>query len=1075
MNPMIYKNTLTAIRLIFTLILVLVTTSLFAQDPGFFLDDWQERSAVFPSHEMTEKPWKAATVNVKVEMDSVVNKIPHLIFGNNAVTYGKALIENARAISDLTNLKPNVLRWPGGSLSDHYFWNASPSSKPGDVPEDFNVWYGMDSNWAMSLDEYYDLLEETGSTGIICVNYGYARYGLSADPVAAAAHMAAEWVRYDKGRTRYWEIGNENYGSWEAGYEIDQSVNQDGQPKRISGKLYGEHCRVYIDSMRIAAAEVGNDIKIGVVAYDSEESWDALSSVWNEEMMPEVGHMADFIVVHSYFTPYAENSSVSTILNSHHVPGDMMDVIVADMAEAGQEMIPVAMTEWNIFAVGSKQQVSYIAGMHAALVLGEYVINDYGMASRWDLLNNWAEGDDHGLFSTGGEPGVDPLNPRPAFFYMFYWQKYLGDRMVASSVEANNDVISYASSFSSGDCGMVLINKGKTEQIVAVEIDSMEVGKRYYTHTLTGGSDNGDFSRKVYLNGYGTDEEGGGPDEYESIKALASETKGGIRVELPPLGTVYLLVEKMELAYASSKVEKDPQVVDVTFTREVDSVGTPSGFIIAANGTDTLDIDTVQIDPIHTRVLHIHLEQPVLNTDVVTISYDGMNVRAMDGEMLKAFSGETADNLLPGSAPVVKKAYTNEAGTEVHLSFLKDMQLQGATQANFNLHALADQDSTLSLSGVIIDTADAKKIIISSADPLFAEHQLFISYAGAEIISSDGGILAYVDSMEVENNAPGFPPEVLLAKVNPLGSGVEVTFSKNMLDLSALAEAFSITVDGQTRAITEITSEENGASIYIEGSLFAEEEVELSYSGTAAISEDRGVLAIFTDLAVTNDLIPPYVFEIPGVIDAENYMYNFGIECEACGDAEGGQNLCGIDPGDYVDFRIHVTRTGEYKCIIRTAAMKSTGYIRIQTPFLETVDRKWVKIPLTGGWQTWSSVPTSFSLEEGIQTIRLYAQTDGYNINWLSLEPDTATHVEDVQVEEISIYPNPAAGHITIKSGSKGISGISIVDITGSEVLRREYDTPFFSKTLDLDLPAGLYLVKVRTGSSARVSRLIIR
>jgi hypothetical protein len=78
------------------------------------------------------------------------------------------------------------------------------------------------------------MLQQTGNKGMITVNYGYARYGTSDDPVAAAAHLAADWVRYDNGRTKYWEIGNENAGSWEADYRIDQSKNKDGQPEFIT-------------------------------------------------------------------------------------------------------------------------------------------------------------------------------------------------------------------------------------------------------------------------------------------------------------------------------------------------------------------------------------------------------------------------------------------------------------------------------------------------------------------------------------------------------------------------------------------------------------------------------------------------------------------------------------------------------------------------------------------------------------------------------------------------------------------------------------------------------------------------
>jgi hypothetical protein len=527
------------------LILLFIFPAIRAQDPGFFLDDWQEKIAELPDYITVDKTNTAPSIQINVNMSQAINKVPQYIYGNNAVVWGGNMNEHATVMTDINNLDPHVLRWPGGNLSQEYFWNRSSSQRPDDIPPDMNPWYGVnDDNWQMSTDDYYDLLANTNSTGIISVNYSYARYGTGPDPVANAAHLAAEWVRYDNGRSKFWEIGNENFGNWEAGYQIDVTKNQDGQPEYISGQLYGQHCKVFIDSMRAAATETGVDIKIGVVAYDAENSWDPIQTVWNEQMMPLVGDLADFLIVHSYFTPYNENSTVSTILNSHNVPAGIMSAVVSDMAEAGKPMIPVAFTEWNIFAVGSMQQVSYINGMHAALVLGELVKNDYGLATRWDLTNGWNNGDDHGMFSRGGEPGVDYYNPRPVFFYMYYFQKYFGDRMVQTFVTGNNKIIAYGSSFSSGEAGLVITNKSTTGETALIEFTDFKPGNRYYFHTLKGGDDNGDFSRKVFLNGHGTYEEGGGPDDYEDIKAYSSEVEGGIKLDLPPLSVVYLMVDK---------------------------------------------------------------------------------------------------------------------------------------------------------------------------------------------------------------------------------------------------------------------------------------------------------------------------------------------------------------------------------------------------------------------------------------------------------------------------------------------------------------------------------------------------
>jgi hypothetical protein len=46
----------------------------------------------------------------------------------------------------------------------------------------------------------WDNMLRINSERVICLNYRYARYGTGPDPAAAAAHMAAEWVLYDKGR-----------------------------------------------------------------------------------------------------------------------------------------------------------------------------------------------------------------------------------------------------------------------------------------------------------------------------------------------------------------------------------------------------------------------------------------------------------------------------------------------------------------------------------------------------------------------------------------------------------------------------------------------------------------------------------------------------------------------------------------------------------------------------------------------------------------------------------------------------------------------------------------------------------
>ncbi|TVR71276.1 MAG: T9SS C-terminal target domain-containing protein [Marinilabiliales bacterium] len=575
-----------------------------ARAQGFFLDDWTPKTIEITDFDEVIQTTEEATVTVSVRADSVITRVSPFVYGHNAAAWGGKLNESSRALENIQNLSPNVIRWPGGSMSNNYFWNASSRATcPPDLPPDFEyraLHYGSNNqDWTMSVDNYYDLLEKTNSEGSISINYSYARYGTGDDPVRTAARYAADWVRYDNGRTRFWEIGNENYGSWESGYIIDQSLNQDGQPRLISGELYGKHARVFIKEMRKAARETGHDIKIGVVTRNEHVTYtDNVMNSWNRGMMSQVGDMADFFIPHTYFTPYKENSGVDVILNSETKVKSIRDYIDGGLKNhAGLDPQPIALTEWNIFAEGRMQQVSFINGMHAALVLGEAIKNQYGMTIRWDLVNGWSDGDNHGIFADG-EPGIPRYTPRAPFFHMYYFQKFFGDRMVHLAVEGNADVVGYASRFHSGQSGIVLVNKGTAGQVVTINMENFNAGDRYYYYLLTGGNDNGDFSRKVYVNGLTTSYDGGGPDNYSEIIPYGTTIEGDIRLELPGRGTLFVIVEQ-DTTLPGQTIEFDPLPVKM--------VG-DSDFRLHATASSGLQVKFATTDPQVAVVRHDRVE-----------------------------------------------------------------------------------------------------------------------------------------------------------------------------------------------------------------------------------------------------------------------------------------------------------------------------------------------------------------------------------------------------------------------------------------------------------------------------------
>jgi hypothetical protein len=529
-----------------------------AATQGFFLDYWQSKTYATPDYVESAVPG-VATTTVTVDASSVITKIPLTIFGHNANNWMSRMYNEPIFINHLTNLKPNLIRWPAGSGSDCYFWNCNQDQPPADAPTRLRqangtfstsglYTYGKTANsWQATLDDYYSVLQQSNSTGLITVNYGYARYGTSANPVAVAAHLAADWVRYDNGRTKYWEVGNENYGDWEWGYRIDQAANKDGQPEYLTGKLYAQHFKVFADSMRRAASQIGKTIYIGAVMQESvTASWQTIcTQTWNTTMIPEANNVPDFYIGHNYITPYNEISSASTVLNAAlTVPTIMMNFMKNEITTNGGTLKPIAFTEWNMWAKDLKQQVSNTSGTFAVIVQGEALKNKFGLSARWDLYNGGSDGNDHGLFSTGAEAGVSRWSPRPSFYYMYYFQKCIGDRLVDAVVTGSTAVKAYASTFTSGQASVALLNTTGTIQTVLLKFSNFRLGSRFYWYSLEGSNDNGEFSRKVLVNGSGPAEVAGGPANYATLQARSATTANGIRVTVPAWSGVFVMVDK---------------------------------------------------------------------------------------------------------------------------------------------------------------------------------------------------------------------------------------------------------------------------------------------------------------------------------------------------------------------------------------------------------------------------------------------------------------------------------------------------------------------------------------------------
>ena len=538
------------VYLIFSGTIFLINANLFGQNTeDCFLDDFEFRTAEIPESVNAVKPDEPVSVNVTIQGDTL-GKISKYVFGNAIAAWAGAH-DDPTLIKNTALLAPTLIRFPGGNWSDAYFWNGLTDDLPDSMYDGttYNTttktaekkeyyWQTGKGGWQTTPDQYYAFRENSNvNQGLITINYAYARYGMSDDPVAQAAHYAAGWVRYDNGRTKFWEIGNENGGPWQPGWMIDTTLNKDGQPQIISGELYGKHFKVFVDSMKAAAEEIGATIYIGgQVVIDGPTSWNFVDRTWNEGFFKEAGDKADFYVVHDYF---GDNYRAENLLNiAVTEPKGNADYLKQDFVNWNAYPKPIALTEYNIGLNATPiQSTSYINGMQAVILMSEMIKNNYGLGARW-LLNSGET-----TIFYGGSDRDYLYHPHAEFYYLYYLPKFYGDHAI-SAVSSDEDIVCYASKYSSGETGVVIVNKGIEEQVIGIDTTALGCGQKYYIYSFRGGTDNGDFSQNVYVNGYGPSPYHWGPyEELSDIPAYSYTVDDEIKFTSPGRSVQMILIE----------------------------------------------------------------------------------------------------------------------------------------------------------------------------------------------------------------------------------------------------------------------------------------------------------------------------------------------------------------------------------------------------------------------------------------------------------------------------------------------------------------------------------------------------
>ncbi len=422
---------------------LLIQDALGAPQPAFYVDDVQIGAAPAP-----------ALVHLNVDATQALRKADARWFGINMATWD-GYLNNATTASLLKQAGILTTRLPGGSGSDWYHWAANASQNV--------VFYQNATN-----------LGANGQT-FVTVNYG-----------TGTSSEAAGWVNdaniIHHCNFKYWEIGNECYGSWEG----DNNTNNG----YVAHDPYTYAVRA-ADYMQLMRA-VDPTIKIGVVAAPGDSSYinnhnhsaynprtHATVYGWTPVMLAtlkSLGAQPDFLIHHVYpqYTgapspPNPSPDSDPLLLQNNNWTGDAVTLRqeISDYWGAGGTNIELCCTENNSdSSLGGKQLSSLVNGLYLADTLSRLMQTEFNSYLWWDLRNGTGNGGDldpslYGWRNYGDEgiiTGLTGLNP--TYYSMKLMQYFVrpGDMVL----NASSDYLllsAYASYRSDGALNLLVINK----------------------------------------------------------------------------------------------------------------------------------------------------------------------------------------------------------------------------------------------------------------------------------------------------------------------------------------------------------------------------------------------------------------------------------------------------------------------------------------------------------------------------------------------------------------------------------------------------------------------------------------
>jgi hypothetical protein len=458
-------------------------------EPTFYLDDIQLNAIVPPP----------TVVHFAINAGQPIRTADARWFGLNAALWD-SYYDTPTTVSLLNQLATRLIRLPGGSLSDEYHWVLDQSGT--------NTF-----RWVTSFASFIHVITNASvnAQAIITANYGtgtpqeaaaWVAYcnasasstvSLGVDAKGTNWQTAGYWASLraaaplgsDDGKNflrisrtaplgfKYWEVGNECYGSWETD---SNNVAHDPYTYALRATNYIALMKAVDPTIEVGVVSVpGEDSSVNNTNHPAFNSREGVShNGWTPVMLNTLnsaGVTPDFLVDH-FYSEYGSDNDAALLQAAANWSSDAISLRqqLTDYMGSSGSNAELLVTENNADSgKQGKQSTSVVNGLYLADSLAQLMKTEFNSFVWWDLRNGTDTNGAGGDFSaslygwrTNGDLGIiGNLNTLYPTFYTF--------KLLRSYIQAGDTVLTATSDYSlvsvyaarrqNGSLALLAINK----------------------------------------------------------------------------------------------------------------------------------------------------------------------------------------------------------------------------------------------------------------------------------------------------------------------------------------------------------------------------------------------------------------------------------------------------------------------------------------------------------------------------------------------------------------------------------------------------------------------------------------